>query len=359
MFERTAGSEILILLNKFPVLKDGGGAEGRSESFSECFMNIVTLMLNEPQKLPLFLIALKAVVNQMLPVRPLLISNCISAMHEIVDAACAKPLESPAHLSQVKLLETFIQNTLMLLPGMFSAAAAAIDASHNSSKVDARVVEVLSNPAVSERWRLLEAQHLRKVTIKDLIFEQDAAAWSALFLELLAFADMLQQKQLSLTSGVLQVMIMACSCFVDVRSLSLGIVSTIVASFSSVVASAPCFCAQDSIEFLRASKWADVAIALDIIGNLLGIIIKAAANGRGDAITATGQVKICLENLSKMCLCFPVSVPSDHAVAHVACWSCLSNCCAQALAEGRESFSSSFVLMALQEVGVLSLLLKR
>ena len=114
--------------------------------------------------------------------------------------------------------------------------------------------KVLSNPAVSERWRLLEAQHLRKVTIKDLILEQDAAAWSELLLELLAFADMLQQKQLSLTSSVLQVMIMAFSCFVDVQSLSLGIVSTIVASFSSVVASAPCFCAQDSIEFLRASK---------------------------------------------------------------------------------------------------------
>jgi hypothetical protein len=69
----------LILLNKFPVLKDGGGAEGRSESFSECFMNIVTLMLNETQRLPLFLIALKAVVNQMLPVRPLLIKTPFSS----------------------------------------------------------------------------------------------------------------------------------------------------------------------------------------------------------------------------------------------------------------------------------------
>jgi hypothetical protein len=359
MFDRVAGSITIGLLNKFPVLKHGGEVEGSSDSFAECFMHMVTLMLNDPQELFFFLISLKAVVNQMLPVRPALISNCISAMRKIVEAACALPFESPAHHTQVKLLETFMQNTLMLLPGMFSAAAAAIDASHHSSKVDTRVVEVLSNPAVSERWRLLEAQHLRKLAIKDLIMKEDAAAWSALFLQLLEFTDVIQQKQLSCTSGVLQVMTMACSCQMDARSLSLSLVSAIVASFSSVVATAPCFYAPDSYEYLRSAKWTDVAVALDIIGNLLGIIVKAAHSSKGDTTQAIGHVKNCFDNISKMCLCFPATEPSDHAVAHVACWSCLSNCCSQALEEGRDSFSSSFILELLQQVDVLSLLLKR
>jgi hypothetical protein len=359
MFDRVAGSTTIGLLNKFPVLKHGGAAEGSSDSFTECFMNMVTLMLNEPHELFVFLISLKAVVNEMLPVRPTLISNCVCAMRKIVEAACALPYESLEHHDQVKLLETFMQNTLMLLPGMFAAAAAAIDASHHSSKVDTRVVEVLSNPAVSERWRLLEAQHLRKLAIENLIMKEDAEAWSAIFLQLLEFTDVIQQKQLKCKSGVLQVMTMACSCQMDVQSLSLSLVSSIVASFSSVVASAPCFYAPGSYQFLRSAKWTDVAVALDIIGNLLGIIVKAAHGSRGDTAKAIGHVKNCFDNISKMCLCFPTTEPSDHAVAHVACWGCLSNCCSQALEEGRASFSSSFILELLQQVDVLSLLLQR
>jgi hypothetical protein len=356
MFDPVSNSSVIDLLNKFPA---GGNADGASDSFKEFFMNIVTLVLNEPQKLPLFLISLKAVVNQMLPVRPSLISNCVFAMSKIVEAACALPFESQERLAHVKLLETFMQNTLMLLPGMFAAAAAAIDASHHSSKVDTRVMEVLSNPAVSERWRLLEAQHLRKLSIKDLILPEDAGKWTDLFLQLLDFTEMIQRKQLNLTSGVLQVMIMACSCQVDARSLSLSLVSAIVASFSSVVASAQCFHSRDSIEFQRAAKWTDVAVALDIIGNLLGIIVKAAAGAARDAASAIGHVKTCFENMSKLCLCFPATVPSDHAVAHVACWSCLSNCCTRALQEGRKSFSAGFILELLQQIDVLFLLLTR
>ena len=359
MFDRQASSNTITLLNKFPVVKQEGAAESSRDTFTEYFMNIVTMVLNDPQQLKIFLISLKAVVNQSLPVRPPLIRNCIVAMQTIIDAACQLPPESFVRLNQVKLLETFMQNSLMLLPGMFAAAAAAITASHNSSTVDVRVVEVLSNPNVSERWRLLEAQHLRRLSIKDLILEEDEASWSALFLQLLELTDSIQQKQLNLTSGVLQVMIMACSTQVDAASLPLTLVSTVVASFSSVVASAPCFFAPDSAEFLRAAKWTDVAVALDIIGNLLGIIIKTGSSGGSAAAAAIGYVKVCFANISKMCLCFPAIEPSDHAVAHIAAWYCLSNCCTQALDEGRESFASRLILELFLQVDVLSLLLRR
>jgi uncharacterized protein HemX len=66
-----------------------------------------------------------------------------------------------------------MQNALMLLPGMFAAAAATVDASHNSATVDPRVKDVLSSPDVSERWKLSEAHHLRKVAIKDLVLKED------------------------------------------------------------------------------------------------------------------------------------------------------------------------------------------
>jgi hypothetical protein len=356
MFDRIASASMLQLLNKFPMMKQGGATESTSASFTEYFMNIVTLVLNDLHKLPLFLVSLKAVVNQMLPVRPALICNCVSAMQMIVNAACALPFESRARLVELQLLETFMQNTLMLLPGMFQAAAAAIDASHNSATVDARVVDVLSNPEVSERWRLLEAQHLRKSVLGELVPKEDVRSWRALFVQLLEFVDAIQRKQLNLTSGVQQVMIMACSSQLDAQTLPLGLVSTMVASFSQVIASAPCFFALGSAE---AAKWTDVAVALDIIGNLLGIIIKTGGSGGGSAGSAIGNVKVCFANVSKMCLCFPEIEPSQHAVAHVACWSCLSNCCAQAIQEGPESFASGFVLDLLQQVDVLTLLLKR
>jgi hypothetical protein len=245
-----------------------------------------------------------------------------------------------------------MQNTLMLLPGMFQAAAAAIHAYHNSTTADARVIDVLSHPEVSERWKLLEAQHLRKMVLKELVPKGDLRAWRALFLQLLEFVDTIQRKRLNLTSGVQQVIIMACSSQIDAYTLPPDLVSTIVASFSTVLASAPCFFAAGSAE---AAKWTDVAVALDIIGNLLGIIIKT----EGGTGSAMDYVKTCFANVSKMCLCFPHIEPSQHAVAHVACWSCLSNCCAQAFEEGPESFASEFVLDLLQQVDVLALLLKR
>jgi hypothetical protein len=359
MFDRIASASMISLLIKFPVLKQKGDDESASGSFTDYFMHIVTLVLSEPQKLPFFLISLKAVVNQMLPVRPLLISNCISAMQNVVDAACALPFKSPAHLVQLQLLETFMQNTLMLLPGMFAAAAATVDASHNSATVDPRVKDVLSSPDVSERWKLLEAHHLRKVAIKDLVLKEDMDKWRAIFFQLLEFVDAIQRKQLNLTSGVQQVMIMACSTQLDAQLLPLGLVSTIVASFSAIIASAPCFFAEGSAEYLKAAKWSEVAVALDIVGNLLGIIIKTAGRSRDSTGSAIGYVKTCFANVSKMCLCFPNVEPSQHAVAHVACWSCLSNCCAQALEEGPESFASAFVLDLLEQVDVLSLLLTR
>jgi hypothetical protein len=189
-----------------------------------------------------------------------------------------------------------------------------------------------------------------------LVPKEDVRSWRALFVQLLEFVDAIQRKQLNLTSGVQQVMIMACSSQLDAQTLPLGLVSTMVASFSQVIASAPCFFALGSAE---AAKWTDVAVALDIIGNLLGIIIKTGGSGGGSAGSAIGNVKVCFANVSKMCLCFPEIEPSQHAVAHVACWSCLSNCCAQAIQEGPESFASGFVLDLLQQVDVLTLLLKR
>lgn len=356
MFDRVASASVMSLLNKFPNV---GTTETMGGSFTEYFMNIASLMLSDTNNLPLFLVSLKAVVNQMLPVRPNLIRNCIAAMQSIVVAACALPFESPDHLHEVRLLEIFMQNTLMLLPGMFAAAAAAIDASHKSSTVDYRVVEVLSNPAVSERWRLLEAQHLRKLAIEDLILKEDAGSWSELFLQLLNFTAAIQENGMALTSGVLQVLIMAASTQVDPQLLPLSLVSTIVASFSSVVAAAPCFFTEGTAEYLRASKWTDVAVALDIIGNLLSIIVRTAGSGKSSAAAALGNVKICFANISKLCLRFPTIEPSEHAVAHVACWSCLSNCCSQALQEGRESVVSGLILELLLQIDVLSLLLER
>ena len=356
MFDRVASASVMSLLNKFPNV---GTTETMGGSFTEYFMNIASLMLSDTNNLPLFLVSLKAVVNQMLPVRPNLIRNCIAAMQSVVVAACALPFESPDHLHEVRLLEIFMQNTLMLLPGMFAAAAAAIDASHKNSTVDIRVVEVLSNPAVSERWRLLEAQHLRKLAIEDLILKEDAGSWSELFLQLLDFTAAIQENGLALTSGVLQVLIMAASTQVDPQLLPLSLVSTIVASFSSVVAAAPCFFTEGTAEYLRASKWTDVAVALDIIGNLLSIIVRTAGSGKSSAAAALGNVKICFANISKLCLRFPTIEPSEHAVAHVACWSCLSNCCSQALQEGRESVVSGLILELLLQIDVLSLLLER
>jgi hypothetical protein len=357
MFDGKSSVNTIVLLNKFPVVKKD--VESSRDTFTEYFMNIVTMVLNEPQHLRLFLISLKAVVNQMLPCRPPLIRNCIAAMQTVIDTACLLPPDSIARCNQVALLETCMQNALMMLPGMFAATTAAINASHNHSTIDVRVVEVLANPNVSERWRLLEAQHLRRLSIKDLILSEDATAWSALFLQLLDLTDTIQQKQLNLTSGVLQVLIMACSTQVDTGSLPLTLVSTIVASFSSVVASSPCFFAQDSVEYMRAAKWTDVAVALDIIGNLLGIIIQIGDSGGSAAAAAIGYVKICFTNISKLCLCFPAIEPSDHAVAHIAAWYCLSNCCTQALHEGRESLASGLILELFVQVDVLSLLLKR
>jgi hypothetical protein len=55
--------------------------------------------------------------------------------------------------------------------------------------------------------------------------------WRAIFFQLLEFVDAIQRKQLNLTSGVQQVMIMACSTQLDAQSLPLSLVSTIVASF--------------------------------------------------------------------------------------------------------------------------------
>jgi hypothetical protein len=222
-----------------------------------------------------------------------------------------------------------------------------------------RVVEVLSNPAVSERWRLLEAQHLRKLAIEDLIFKEDAGSWSELFLQLLDFTAAIQENGLALTSGVLQVLIMAAGTQVDPQLLPLSLVSTIVASFSSVVAEAPCFFTEGTAEYLRASKWTDVAVALDIIGNLLSIIVRTAGSGKSSAAAALGNVKICFVNISKLCLRFPTIEPSEHAVAHVACWSCLSNCCSQALQEGRQSGVSGLILELLMQIDVLSVLLER
>jgi hypothetical protein len=152
---------------------------------------------------------------------------------------------------------------------------------------------------------------------------------------------------------------MACSSRLEAHALPLNLVTTIVASFSSVVASAACFFPEDSADALRAASWSDVAVALDIIGNLLVLIIQNAESGGCAAEHAISQVKLCFENVAKMCLCFPIIEPSDHSIAHVAAWNCLSNCCVQALRLGQNSFASGFVLNLLQQVDVLSLLLKR